>query len=949
MTVPNNTQPNPSQYQGVSNPPPDSTITVSTPDDTNNDTVQQTAAANTPPTQAQQPIPQPSIQNTQNNGQPNTGQQTQPSQGKQPDLSKTQNQPNANTNPVPKSQTPPAVQKASIFHDVAETLAGGPHYKYSVDAYGNMQRTKLPVSNAHLALAIAMEALGGGIEGLGVKSGPNATGRAAAETFAQSKQNVQQQDQQARQQATQDFARRAQVLETNMRMYTNARNLSKADADQIDGYIGQYKDLATKLKTEYPGYVEGVAKYSDFPKYHVTINNAIPYMRVARLDPATGKQVEQNGVPQWDIDYLIINPQVKASGLLSKENLQSLNEMGQPFANNEMIGDTPLNLALALNKRSEATQWEVAKNTFGNFFTALDSARQANGGESGLNYIATTAPTLPQNYGDLAEDAAKQNNVDPRLIKGLIEYESSGNPKAISRTGAQGLMQLTKATAQQFGVTNRMDPEQNIKGGTQLFKQLLDKYHDPKLAFAAYYSGPSAISSNGKIVSTDQHSAADTQRYVDGVSNLVGLQSTDANAAAIDKNPHNDLVQWTKNHPTTPSDVEKFMGALSSADGKYTTALQHLIASGQGDTAANISAFLGGPDAIKDHDDYIETQTEVRKAAVAEKKADQIAADKEARDNAMSSITQSYLEMPDQFTFNGDYLQAKPEDLKNQLQSQGVKIPTNFDALWQVAHYKAPASTLPARTWQKGAPNEMDAQTGLSYIQQFINPQYDATKYANAQKVLVEAHSGNSKNGQAIQNAGTAAQHLELLRQAIPLIHNGNIQAINRLANDLGIQIGKSPALTFQAISDKVTQEVEKVAAGGNVPYEQAIADGKKMLSYTNSPQQLEGVIRAYTGLMAGRINPIDYNYYSSRQEHLDNIDPQVTSLFRRYNFETPWSTQQEPKPPVQGAIAGRDSNGNIIAWKLPNGQVQYINQQQPQQMPNAPVNNTMNFIRGGQ
>lgn len=89
---------------------------------------------------------------------------------------------------------------------------------------------------------------------------------------------------------------------------------------------------------------------------------------------------------------------------------------------------------------------------------------------------------------DLVSRYAAQYGVDPKLAHALMMQESSGNPSAVSSTGAVGLMQLTRHTARALGV-DRTNTDQNVEGGVRLFSQLLQKYHDPALAIAAYHDG----------------------------------------------------------------------------------------------------------------------------------------------------------------------------------------------------------------------------------------------------------------------------------------------------------------------------------------------------------------------------------------------------------------------------------------------------------------------------
>lgn len=109
---------------------------------------------------------------------------------------------------------------------------------------------------------------------------------------------------------------------------------------------------------------------------------------------------------------------------------------------------------------------------------------------------------------------AKQHRLDPRLMEAVISAESSFNPKAVSRAGAMGLMQLMPATAQRFGVTDPFDAVQNLQGGARYLRWLLDKFNNDRvLALAAYNAGENAVIQYGNRIPP----YAETQTYVSRV------------------------------------------------------------------------------------------------------------------------------------------------------------------------------------------------------------------------------------------------------------------------------------------------------------------------------------------------------------------------------------------------------------------------------------------------
>ncbi len=103
-------------------------------------------------------------------------------------------------------------------------------------------------------------------------------------------------------------------------------------------------------------------------------------------------------------------------------------------------------------------------------------------------------------FNPLIEKAGKKFRIDPDIIRAMIMKESGGNPKAVSRAGAKGLMQLTDPVIKMYGVKDPFDPKENIMAGAKYLRYLLDRYNgDKKLALAAYNAGPTAVDRWGGI------------------------------------------------------------------------------------------------------------------------------------------------------------------------------------------------------------------------------------------------------------------------------------------------------------------------------------------------------------------------------------------------------------------------------------------------------------------
>jgi soluble lytic murein transglycosylase-like protein len=94
----------------------------------------------------------------------------------------------------------------------------------------------------------------------------------------------------------------------------------------------------------------------------------------------------------------------------------------------------------------------------------------------------------------IVADASVRHGVPAKLVSAVIDAESGGDPSAVSRAGAAGLMQLMPGTAITYGVANRFDPAANVDGGTHFLRDMLTRYHNNvSLALAAYNAGPGAV------------------------------------------------------------------------------------------------------------------------------------------------------------------------------------------------------------------------------------------------------------------------------------------------------------------------------------------------------------------------------------------------------------------------------------------------------------------------
>jgi hypothetical protein len=130
--------------------------------------------------------------------------------------------------------------------------------------------------------------------------------------------------------------------------------------------------------------------------------------------------------------------------------------------------------------------------------------------------VDSDAPDPSGPYVAMIERSAAREGVDPLLVRAVIQIESAYQPKARSRKGAAGLMQLMPDTARRYRVANPYDPDSNIAAGIKHLKLLLDRYVQLPLALAAYNAGEAAVDRFGGIPPFPE-----TQNYVRQILGLL--------------------------------------------------------------------------------------------------------------------------------------------------------------------------------------------------------------------------------------------------------------------------------------------------------------------------------------------------------------------------------------------------------------------------------------------
>ena len=143
--------------------------------------------------------------------------------------------------------------------------------------------------------------------------------------------------------------------------------------------------------------------------------------------------------------------------------------------------------------------------------------------EVSTDFVAVPADEA---YDEIVQDAATAYEVDPHLIHAVMQAESAFHPFAVSRAGAEGLMQLMPKLSSELGVGDAFDPRDNIMGGVRYLKRLLE-YHDGNLdlALASYNAGPGNVERYGGVPPFRE-----TRNYVKTVKQILAARKRSSDA-----------------------------------------------------------------------------------------------------------------------------------------------------------------------------------------------------------------------------------------------------------------------------------------------------------------------------------------------------------------------------------------------------------------------------------
>jgi hypothetical protein len=818
------------------------------------------------------------------------------------------------TSPVPTEQHP-SVQRAGWVHDVAETLSGGPRYKYDVDPNtGEMKKTPVPVSGKHLALAIALEALQGSLTGLaaGRGKGPGAAGAAA---MAQQQAQQQKIKEQAQREASDNYARGAAIAETNMRMIRNEQISAQADSElqqkDVDRMAPVMKDLQDGGHIKQLGITDAQAKamLAD-KKLNITSDMLIPYA-VAEEKDASGNPVKTiHGVPKFQKLYALADP--LADVTLPPEILQKAYDYKLTGFVNPNTGE-PLPLSPDLQLRAhqvvgvaekirsyELTQAAVDGQDAGNVHTLHSGTNPAN-----ATIEAPTGATLIKDpaLADINDKAATSHDLNPAILAAVAQQESSGNTKvADSKPNKEGVYavgpyQVTPGTAKQFTnpdtgkpytETEIRDPKTNATVAAQYLSNLIkSNAGDVHKALVMYHGAPADVL------------GVTGEAYANQVMAKIPQGATPI-AAPTEPAPKIPSLQDAVNKGLILSkDIDtlngKLFGAATLLDGQMSVKDIAAMAEKQKadpDSVGRLMSWLG-PKIDWANKQYEERQLSI-KGGAAVQKAEDIQQGKDKAQLALDKQAAGFLEPPTNFTFDPNIMNMTMPQAKAALQAKGVQIPDNFSDLYQTAHYKSDSADLTPRVY-KGVSGVlgMNRTMGKTYIDNFLNDNYQEGNYKIRNEFLntLRPTGTGSGPGATIYNGGVAGQHLDLAERLFKNMNNKQSPVWNEAANVFGKKIlGQAAPAVYDTVATQLANESSKVTTGSSTITDTAVEHIRENLKNSMSPEQARENLEALMYLMQPRFSAIanDAKGWDATNEYRRYVDPNLVKVYAKHDIPFP-------------------------------------------------------------
>ncbi len=176
---------------------------------------------------------------------------------------------------------------------------------------------------------------------------------------------------------------------------------------------------------------------------------------------------------------------------------QPQNPLDAIYPQNKLVKTTPFEEVLQSSAKSNFGTLLLdprVKQVNANIIKQTPQTSLQNALTEAVAVQVNTQPTNKSQILNVVSQISKKHGVDEKIVQALTKQESGFNPKAKSKSGAIGLMQLMPATAKNLGVKDPYNTVQNVEGGVKYLKSMLDKYNgNVILALAAYNAGPGAV------------------------------------------------------------------------------------------------------------------------------------------------------------------------------------------------------------------------------------------------------------------------------------------------------------------------------------------------------------------------------------------------------------------------------------------------------------------------
>ena len=177
-------------------------------------------------------------------------------------------------------------------------------------------------------------------------------------------------------------------------------------------------------------------------------------------------------------------------------------------------------LALTLGGGYALAHREAMPTALVQFAADADAAEEADDSPEVSESAVRPRPTTAEIMAHIEEVSAR-HRVPARLVAAIVAVESEFNPHAVSRRGAQGLMQLMPATAASLDVQDSFDMQENLDGGVRHLRVLMGRFHnDLPLVLAAYNAGPKAVDKYGVAIPPYR----ETQNYVAKIDKIASIK-----------------------------------------------------------------------------------------------------------------------------------------------------------------------------------------------------------------------------------------------------------------------------------------------------------------------------------------------------------------------------------------------------------------------------------------